>query len=82
MENTSVMILDDSAPLAGGSHKDATAYAVVDGGLQITLLDNSQTTLKDTGQFAGYQGDAANPDAILLVKNAMHFEIQIVLSSK
>lgn len=69
--------LDNTAPLASGSHKTATAYAVVDGGLRITLPDNSHTTLQEAGQFAGYRGDAANPDAVLFVNNAMHFEVQI-----
>nr|CAA6820408.1 MAG: Malate synthase G (EC [uncultured Thiotrichaceae bacterium] len=69
--------LDESAPLASGSHKDATAYSVIDGALQITLQDGSTTTLNDADNFAGYQGDAAAPSAVLLVNNAMHFEIQV-----
>ena len=69
--------LDSSAPLAGGSHVEATAYAVTDGALAVTLLDGSRTGLADAGKFAGYQGDAAAPSAVLLTNNGLHFEITI-----
>ncbi len=69
--------LDEAAPLAQGSHKDATAYAVVDGALQVSLQDGSTTGLKQAEKFAGFNGEAANPVAVLLVNNGLHFEIQI-----
>lgn len=69
--------LDDSAPLATGSHKEATAYSVTDGALQVTLQGNRETGLNNPAQFAGYQGDAFAPSAILLENNALHFEIQV-----
>ncbi|WP_289081297.1 malate synthase G [uncultured Sulfitobacter sp.] len=61
--------LDDAAPLASGSHADVTGYAVVDGALT--------PALKDPAQFAGYRGDAAAPEAILLRNNGLHIEIRI-----
>src|SRR5690554_1356940 len=38
--------LNEAAPLASGSHADATAYAVVGGQLQVTLKDGSTTGLQ------------------------------------
>jgi len=70
-------LLDDSAPLASGSHKDSTQYSVVDGQLQVTLRDGAQTGLADPAQLAGYQGDAEKPTAILLKNNNLHMEVQI-----
>lgn len=73
--------LDTSAPLASGSHADSTKYAITGGKLAVTLEDGATVGLKDPAQFAGYRGDAASPDAILLVKNNMHAEIVIDPSS-
>ena len=68
--------LDEAAPLANGSHSDATRYAIEHGKLSITLKSGS-TTLGDPAQFIGYHGDAAAPTAVLLKHNGLHFEIQI-----
>ncbi|OUL70202.1 malate synthase G, partial [Paraburkholderia hospita] len=68
--------LDDAAPLANGSHKDATGYRIENGKLSIALT-NGTTTLQDEAQFIGYQGDANAPTAVLLKHNGLHFEIQI-----
>ncbi len=69
--------LDSAAPLASGSHKDATGYAVADGALAVTLADGSTSGLSDGAQFAGYRGDAASPSAVLLTNNGLHFEITV-----
>ncbi len=68
--------LDDACTLSDASHADATGYSVQDGKLVVTLKDGSTTGLADDAQFAGYQGDAANPTAILLQQHGLHFEIQ------
>jgi len=70
-------LLDNSAPLAAGSHKDAALYQIVDGKLAIKLQNGDVTGLKDESGFVGYTGAADAPNGILLVKNGMHFEIQI-----
>jgi malate synthase len=68
--------LDDNAPLAHGSHADATKYSVEQGQLVVTLKDG-KSGLANPEQFAGFQGDAKAPTAILLKHNDLHFEIQI-----
>jgi malate synthase len=68
--------LDEAAPLANGSHVDATLYAIKDGQLEVTLK-NGTTGLKGPAQLVGLQGAANAPSAILLKHNGLHFEIQI-----
>ncbi|MFW5825278.1 MAG: malate synthase G [Marinobacter sp.] len=70
-------LLDESAPLASGSHKDAAKYQVEGGKLVVKLQNGETTGLKDESGFAGYTGAENEPTGILLVKNGMHFEIQI-----
>lgn len=69
--------LDQSVPLQQGSHKNATAYAIVDGALRITLDDGSTTTLQQPDALLGYRGDTNQPEAIVFIHNGLHFEIQI-----
>ncbi|RFU47697.1 malate synthase G [Paraburkholderia sp. DHOC27] len=68
--------LDQAAPLASGSHVDATRYSVEDGKLVVTFKSGS-SVLKTPAQFIGYQGEAGAPSAVLLKHNGLHFEIQI-----
>jgi len=69
-------VLDQAAPLANGSHKDATGYRVKDGQLVVTL-HSSDTSLKDPAAFVGYQGDAAAPSSVLLKHHGIHLDLQI-----
>lgn len=73
--------LDESAPLAAGSHVDSTAYRIDAGKLVVALKGGSNTGLRDDAQLIGYQGDASAPTAILLKHNGLHFEIQIDAST-
>ncbi|MEK8051588.1 malate synthase G [Ideonella sp. DXS22W] len=70
-------VLDDSAPLAEGSHAQATRYTVHDGALHVTLSSGHVTGLKDATQFVGFQGDAASPSSVLLQHNGLHLDIRI-----
>ncbi|MEZ0308241.1 MAG: malate synthase G, partial [Ramlibacter sp.] len=70
-------VLDQAAPLASGSHKDATLYRVVEGKLVVTLQGGATTGLKDASQFTGYQGEAAAPSSVLLRHNGIHLDIRI-----
>ncbi len=69
--------LDDSIPLAEGSHADATAYTVDKGQLRVALGNGRQTGLAQAGLFLGYRGDAAAPEALVFKHNGLHFEVQI-----
>jgi len=69
--------LDQAAPLATGSHREAVGYRVEQGQLVVDLPNNSRTGLQDPARFAGYRGDAAAPTAVLLVNHGLHVELQI-----
>ena len=69
--------LDDSAPLASGSHADAIGYKVEGGKLAVAMKDGTVTGLKDAAQFIGYQGGAASPSSVLLRHNGIHVDILI-----
>ena len=69
--------LDENIPLSQGSYKDITAFQILDGKLQITLSDQTQTTIEDESKFIGYVGTTENPTGILLKNNLLHLEIQI-----
>ena len=71
-------VLDEAAPLASGSHADATAYRVEDGRLAVSLQGGGgDTGLAEPGCFVGYAGEPGAPDAVLLRHNGIHLEIKI-----
>jgi malate synthase len=70
-------VLDQAAPLASGSHRDATGYAVEKGQLQVGLKTGDKTALKDPSQFVGFQGEPANPSSVLLKHHGLHLDIQV-----
>ncbi|GGG10893.1 malate synthase G [Rhodococcoides trifolii] len=69
--------LDDTAPLASGSHVDATKYAVDGDALAVTLSSGETVGLADPALLLGYTGEPSAPTGILFVQNGLHFEIQI-----
>ncbi|RMP60820.1 hypothetical protein ALQ18_02103 [Pseudomonas marginalis pv. marginalis] len=73
--------LDQAAPLSAGSHADSTGYKIVDGKLIVSLKGGSNSGLRDDAQLIGFQGDTAQPIAILLKNHGLHFEIQIDAST-
>jgi malate synthase len=68
-------VLDSAAPLAQGSHADATGYRIEGGGLVVTV-GGATTGLKDPSTLAGFTGAASSPDAVLLRHNGLHLEIR------
>jgi len=70
-------VLDQAAPLAEGSHADATGYTVQGGALQVALGGGRSSGLKDPAQFVGFQGDAGAPTAVLLQHHGLHLDIRI-----
>ena len=69
-------VLDNAAPLASGSHRDALRYRVQDGQLAVET-GKGVTHLAQPAQFVGYQGAADAPSAILLVNHGMHIDIRV-----
>ncbi|HTI02949.1 MAG TPA: malate synthase G [Acidisoma sp.] len=65
-------VLDEIAPLAAGTHAEASAYVVTDGALRV-----GGQPLQTPSRFAGYRGAADAPSAILLRHNGLHAEIVI-----
>jgi malate synthase len=70
-------VLDRCAPLLRGSHRDATAYRVEGGALQVTLKDGRVATLARPAQLVGFQGDAGAPGSVLLAHHGLHLDIRI-----
>jgi malate synthase len=74
-------VLSQAAPLAKGSHRDATGYRVETGPqgsrLVVALKDGSVTGLADPACFIGHQGDAAAPSSVLLRHHGLHLDIRI-----
>jgi malate synthase len=73
--------LDKAVPLAHGGHGDAVGYRIKDGHLVVALRDGTQSGLARPEQFAGHQGPADAPTAILLRRHGLHLEIRIDRSS-
>jgi len=73
--------LDDSAPLAGASWRDAAGFAVEGGKLVVALTGGGKAGLADGSKFAGYVGDASAPTHVLLSNNGLHIDIGIDAST-
>jgi malate synthase len=69
--------LDNSAPLANGSHASVIRYFIQNKTLKVQLEDNSITELLHTKKFTGYIGELENPKIILIKNNNLHFEIHV-----
>ena len=68
--------LDLAAPLANGSHADATGYRIVDSSLVVDLGGRT-TSLSSQTRFVGYTGDASSPTSVVVVHNDLHVRILI-----
>ncbi|PRB04333.1 malate synthase G [Microbacterium sp. MYb64] len=69
-------LLDEIAPLAEGSHRDATGYRVDADGLVVSTASGDRR-LADPARFVGYTGGAESPATVLLVQNGLHAEILV-----
>lgn len=69
--------LDRTFPLATGSFADVAGYRIKDGRLVLATAGGGETTLAQPGQFAGWQGEADSPSAILLRNHGLHVLIRI-----
>ncbi len=74
----SVLILDQIAPLLeSGSYGDIIEYRVENGTLKFKLKNGDIVHLEDKNTFVGYRLNGSNLEAVLLVQNGLHIEIQI-----
>ena len=75
--------LDETAPLAEGSHAAVTEYVLRERGategveLAAVLADGSRTRLADPGQLAGYRERAGQLSCVLLRNHRLHVELYI-----
>ncbi len=72
--------LDETVPLAAGSHAEVTAYRLADANgdkcLVAALSSGAETGLADPGQLTGYLGGDELSN-VLLRHNGLHVDIQI-----
>lgn len=68
--------LDESVPLTSGKWAGVNGLTVQGSILRLSAGAGG-TTLANPKQFAGYRGEPANPEAILLTQNGLHIEILI-----
>jgi len=69
--------LNDYLPLAEGKYQDVVSFQISNGSLEISLSDQSKTSLKNDSAFVGFKGDETNPESILMKNNDLHVEIKI-----
>ena len=69
--------LNDYLPLAEGKYQDVVSFQISNGSLEISLSDQSKTSLANDSAFVGFKGDETNPESILLKNNDLHVEIKI-----
>ena len=67
--------LDRVAPLREGSHAESVRYLISGGALIVRLADGRETGLAGPRQLAGWRGDPAAPEGVLLLHNGLHLEI-------
>ena len=71
-------VLDQVAPLARGSHAEATAYTVDAGVLRVTLGGGGESVgLDQPEKLVGYLGSPAAPTSIVLRNHGLHVELVI-----
>jgi len=70
-------VLDRCAPLRKGSHIESVAYSVKAGKLTVKLADGSNTSLANTDQFVGFQGETKAPTSVLFEHNGLHLDLII-----
>ena len=63
--------------MAEGKYQDVVSFQISNGDLEISLSDQSKTSLKNDSAFVGFKGDESNPESILLKNNDLHVEIKI-----
>ncbi len=68
--------LDETFPLEGARHADATGYAVIDGALRAST-EGGDAALVAPEAFIGYSGSHETPDSVVLRNHGLHVRIVI-----
>ncbi|GAB3611681.1 malate synthase G [Humibacter ginsengisoli] len=68
-------LLDEFFPLLEGSHSDANRY-IVKSGLLLVSTASGSTSLADPAGFRGWRGNPDHPEAVLLQRHGIHWELQ------
>ncbi|MEP2651361.1 MAG: malate synthase G, partial [Paraglaciecola sp.] len=74
--------LDNTFPLANGSHHDVVSYVVYYQHLLAFFPDGSESGLTQTCQFVALTGHKSDPESILLKNHGLHVEIQFNRNGK
>ena len=73
--------LDEVAPLAEGSHRDAIAYELTGeegaAALAVRLASGAVTALRDPGRFVGFRRGEGGLSTVLLRHHGLHIELRI-----
>jgi malate synthase len=69
--------LDETFPLATGSHRNVTEYKVLGGELIAKLENGLEARLSHPGRFSGHKRKASDAFVILLRQHGLHVEIEI-----
>lgn len=69
--------LDETLPIADARWSDVRRFAIESGELLFSLTDGGKTWLEDDSAFAGFNGSATQPEALLFRHNGLHIEIVI-----
>lgn len=72
--------LDETFPLAQGSHADVESYHI-ENEVLVAIVNGQATGLELEEQLVGYNGDALNPSEIVLKNNGLHVIIEIDANS-
>ncbi|MBU2105550.1 MAG: malate synthase G [Alphaproteobacteria bacterium] len=72
--------LNEAVPLDAAAWQDARGFSIEGGRLEVRL-DGGSVGLKQPEKFAGYIGDKASPERVLLANNGIHIEILIDATS-
>ena len=70
-------LLDQIAPLASGSHRDAAGFIVSGGALRVALRHGAPVALAEPARFKGYLGTPESPTALLFEHHGLHVDVRI-----
>ena len=67
--------LNNIFPLAKSDFTKVVSFQINNKELEITLNNETKTTLQDKSKFVGYTGNPDSPQSILMINNDLHIEI-------